>query len=128
MGRVLLHRLYRALTRNEVVTDPDDVDPRLRGRTYAVPFDEVWRRALAIVDDRRGWRLTGSDDLEGVIRVEARTPVFRFTDDVEIRIGLDEDAQTRVHMTSASRVGKLDLGTNARRVHRFFKHLDRAVE
>lgn len=124
---LILERLRRALTRNRVRTGPDHPDPSLRGRAYAVPYDEVWSRALEIVDGRWGWRLVDADDLEGVIRAEAKTPVFRFTDDVEIQIGLDDDGQTRVDAASASRVGKADMGTNARRVRRFFRHLDRAV-
>jgi len=121
-------RARRAVVGNRTETRPDHDDPGLRSRTYAVPFDRVWRGALEIVASRMGWRLLHEDDLEGVIRVAAKTPVLRFTDDVEIRIGLDADAQTRVDVTSASRVGRIDLGTNARRVRRFLKHLDRAVE
>lgn len=68
-----------------------------------------------------------ADDVTGVIRAEARTPVFRFVDDVEIRIGLDADAQTRVDLTSASRVGRWDLGTNARRIRGFLRGLDRRL-
>lgn len=65
-----------------------------------------------------------ADDLAGNVRAEARTPVFRFTDDVEIRVRLDRDAQTRVDLVSASRVGKADLGVNARRIRKFLRRLD----
>lgn len=108
-------------------TAPDHPDPRLRGRTLGVPFDRVWTEALGLAQKRAGWTVTGADDLEGVIRAEARTLVFRFVDDVEIRIGLDRDGQTRVDMTSASRVGKSDMGTNARRIDFFLRALDRRL-
>lgn len=121
----LLRRAWRGMTENRVATAPDAGDARLRGRTYAIPFERVWQAALAIA--RRRWKVTATDDIEGVIRAEARTPVFRFTDDVVLRIGLDADGQTRADMESASRVGRGDLGTNARRVRRFFRALDRAL-
>lgn len=87
----------------------------------------MWSEALALARGRAGWTVTEADDLAGVIRAEARTLVFRFVDDVEIRIGLDENAQTRVDLTSASRVGKSDLGTNARRIAGFLRALDRRL-
>lgn len=62
-----------------------------------------------------------------MIRAEARSLVLRRTGDVTIRIGLDEDAQTRVDAVSASRGGGADLGTNARRIGRFFRVLDRRL-
>lgn len=87
----------------------------------------MWSEALALARGRAGWTVTEADDLAGVIRAEARTLVFRFVDDVEIRIGLDENAQTRVDLISASRVGKSDLGTNARRIASFLRSLDRRL-
>jgi len=112
---------------NRAETSPDHPNPRLRGRTLAIPFDRVWKEALLLAAKKQGWTILEADDLAGVIRAEARTLVFRFTDDVEIRIGLDENGQTRVDMTSASRVGKADLGTNARRIGGFLRGLDRRL-
>jgi hypothetical protein len=118
----------RALTTNVAETSSDTEDPRLRGRTYAVPFEDVWRAALSLVDGGlRGWRVISADDREGVIVAEAKTLVFRFVDDIRLRIVLDPDAQTRVDVRSASRVGRLDFGTNARRIARFCRRLDRQL-
>lgn len=120
----MLERVRRALTENSVSTRADHPDPRLRGRTYPIPYDRVWREALRLAATRRTWSVERADDREGVIEAVARTPVLRFADDVEIRIGLDENAQTRVDLRSESRKGRGDLGTNARRVGRFLRHLD----
>lgn len=73
------------------------------------------------------WTVVGADDETGVVDAEAKTLVFRFIDDVRIRVGLDENGQTRVDAESASRVGKADLGTNARRIGRFLRELDAAL-
>lgn len=118
--------LLRGLTRNRAATDVGSDDPRLRGRTYSIPFERVWQAALALARRRRGWTVTAADDVEGEIRAEARTPL-RFVDDVTIRVSLDADAQTRVDLVSASRVGRGDLGKNARRINRFLRALDRSL-
>ena len=125
---LFVRRLSSALTRNRVATAPDHYDPRLRGRTYAIPFEQVWQAARALAGGGlRGWSITDSDDYEGTIAAEARSLVWRFVDDVHISITLDENAQTRVDLTSASRRGSADLGANARRTGRFLRALDRKL-
>lgn len=121
-------RVGRALSSNRVTTAQDHWDPRLRGRTYAIPFEQVWQAALALANGGlRRWKLINSDDYEGVINAEARTFTLRFIDDVRIRVYLDENAQTRVDVESRSRQGKTDFGANARRVGRFLRALDRKL-
>ncbi|HEU4883165.1 MAG TPA: DUF1499 domain-containing protein [Longimicrobium sp.] len=116
--------LLHALTTNRAFTDPEADDPRLRERGYAVPFAEVWAAALDIAQKTPGWTVTSSDPRAGEIVAEATTRLWKFTDDVWIRVSLDEEGQTRVKMTSASRKGGGDLGTNARRIARFLRSLD----
>lgn len=121
-------RLFSGLRRNHAATAQDHWDPRLRGRTYAVPFEQVWQTALALANGGlRRWNVIDSDDTEGVINAESRTFVWRFVDDVRIRISLDEDAQTRVDVESRSRKGRSDFGKNARRVAHYLRALDRKV-
>ena len=122
MGRIL-----RALTRNRAWTAPDAADPRLRGRAYAVPFAEVWEAALETARRRPRWTVTEADARRGEIFAEARTVLWRFVDDVQVRVSLDGDGLTRVDMVSASRVGGADLGVNARRIARFLHALDRRL-
>jgi uncharacterized protein (DUF1499 family) len=125
---VLGRRVYRALRRNVAQTAPDEPDPRLRGRTYAIPFDRVWEAARRLANGGlRRWHVVESDDYEGVIRATSTTFALRMVDDVEIRIGLDQNAQTRVDVRSASRKGVADLGTNARRIGRFLRALDKQL-
>jgi hypothetical protein len=119
----------RGLTRNVAFTAPGAEDRRLMGRTYAVPFDVVWKASLRLIGGRlRRWEILEADDTEGIIRGVAHGRVARFTSNVTVRILLDPDAQTRVDMLSASRVGRADFGVNARRIHRFFRGLDALIE
>ena len=130
MIRKLVDAVVRGLTRNVAFTAATAKDPRLRGRTYAIPFDDVWRASLALVDGGlRRWELLEADDQEGTIRGTARGLVGdRFTSSVTVRVTLDADAQTRVDALSASRSGRGDLGSNARKLRKFFRALDRALE
>lgn len=116
--------LIKAFTHNRAFTEPEADDPRLRGRSYGVPFARVWNAALEVALRTPGWTVVGSDPVAGEIVAEARTPLWKFTDDVWVRLSLDEDGQTRVDMASASRKGGGDLGTNARRIARFLRTLD----
>lgn len=116
--------LLQALTSNRAFTGAEADDPRLRERAYSVPFAQVWAVALEIAHQTPGWTVVSSDPVGGEIVAEATTRLWKFTDDVWIRISLDDEGQTRVEMTSASRKGSADLGTNARRIARFLRSLD----
>lgn len=109
-------------------TDPDHGNPAMRGRRYAIPFEAVWTETIALVDRSPRWTRIHVDDGCGVVRAEARTRLLHFVDDVEIRLSLDMDGQTRVDLTSRSRTGKWDLGTNGRRIRGFLRALDRALD
>lgn len=124
----LARRLWRALRSNQAETRPDAEDSRLCGRTYAIPFEQVWQAALALAGGGLSqWRIVHADDQEGVLRAEASAPVLRSVSRVTIHIGLDDDAQTRVDALSASLSGRTDLGANARKIDRFFTGLDRQL-
>ena len=73
-------------------------DPRLRGRTYAIPFDGVWKAALKVSNKQmRGWSVLYIDDQTGVIVAEALRLLWKHKDDVRISIGLDAVSYT--HLT-----------------------------
>jgi uncharacterized protein (DUF1499 family) len=74
------------------------------------------------------WRVVAEDAAAGEIHAEQRTRLFRFTDDIRITVAGGGEGRTRVDMHSASRVGRADLGTNARRIARFLQTLDGRVD
>jgi len=120
-----LRRLWMGLTKSGAATSPNAEDPRLRGRTYAIPFDVVWAAALAVADGGLPrWRLVEADDHEGVIRAESDTGLGA-PSDIVITITLDANAQTRVDARAAYRGTRGDMGACTRRIARFFAALDR---
>jgi hypothetical protein len=125
----LLGAARRGLTGNGAATAPDAEDPRLVGRTYAIPFEAVWQASLELMGGGlRGWELVDHDDQEGVIRGVARGFPKRLDSELTLRIVLDPDAQTRVDGRADSPVARADLGANARRLGRFFRALDRTLD
>jgi hypothetical protein len=121
--------LLRGLVSNGARTAPDAGDERLRGRTYPVPFDRVWRAALGLAGGRlERWDLLEADDEQGLIRSAVEKRLLAPAGEVTIRITLDADAQTRVDALAIAPGRWADLGAGARRLVRFFRALDRALE
>ena len=79
---------------------------------------ETMRDAVA----EKGWTLVDANEAEGRIEATAETGWVRFKDDVVIRIQPGRD-QTRVDVRSKSRVGRGDMGANARRVRDYLSSL-----
>ena len=107
-----------------VRTSPEQTDRRLAGRTYAIPFEDVWQGALRIIEARKRWTLDSADDEEGIIVASVRALHQRFNSSIRIRIGLDGDGQTRADAVTDMPRAFADMGMNARRVDGFFRALD----
>jgi uncharacterized protein (DUF1499 family) len=88
----------------------------------AMPPAEAHARALAAAE-RLGWEIVASDVASGRIEATDTTFWFRFKDDVAIRVSAVPDGTSRVDVRSVSRVGRSDIGTNARRIRSFLAEL-----
>jgi hypothetical protein len=89
-----------------------------------LPPAEALRRAEALARER-GWAIAKVDPEAGTVEATATTLLFRFKDDVVVRVRADPGApgSSLVDMRSISRIGGGDLGTNARRIRDFLKDL-----
>jgi hypothetical protein len=106
-------------------TAADSTDPRLRGRTYAVPFEDVWQAARRVAGTAH-WTISSANDQDGVIEAHAGALIGE-GHDVVIRIVLDMNAQTRVDASAVARKPATDLGRSARLLGRLFRELDRSL-
>ncbi|MEM9669359.1 MAG: DUF1499 domain-containing protein [Pseudomonadota bacterium] len=72
---------------------------------------------------KRGWTIVNKNEDEGLLEATHTSTWFGFKDDVAIRVRPEGDG-ARVDMRSISRVGRSDLGANARRISDFLYDLD----
>jgi len=131
-------------TINDITTDPDDppafAAAARAGRDLAYPGEDFARRQRAAYPDlgplelpvppaealaraeraaaALGWTLVASDPAAGTLEAYEVTRVFRFVDDVVVRVRPGAGG-SRVDVRSKSRVGRGDLGANAARIRAF---------
>jgi len=121
--------MWKGFTERSAQTSSDAGDPKMAGRTYAIPFGTVWDAAARLAGGGlRGWTAPRLDDHEGVLEAQVRGRILRFPADIVIRISLDENVQTRVDLTAQVRHRGGDFGVNERRIRRFCTALDRALD
>ncbi len=81
----------------------------------------VFERALEVARDM-GWHVIAAEPAERRVEATATSFWFGFHDDVVVRVTPDGSG-SRIDVRSASRAGRSDLGTNARRVRMYLAHL-----
>jgi len=96
-----------------------DVQPLLIDR----PLEDAFARVLDAAKKQKRWEVMREDPEAGVIEAVATTRIFRWKDDIVIRL-TETDAGTRVDMRSKSRDGQSDLGANAKRIKKFFDAIE----
>lgn len=95
--------------------------PDLGPLRSSAPPERVFPRAIDVARSL-GWEIVATAPVEGRLEATDRTRWFGFRDDVVVRVRPD-GAGSRIDVRSVSRVGRSDLGTNARRIHAFLEAL-----
>lgn len=125
MSPLVLVRVWPKINDVQTGATPEypDLQPqRFTGRAVGEVFD-----ATLAVAEETGWEIREVDRGQrtgtALIEAVATVPVFRFRDDVTITITTESPGPGTpavvVNIRSRSRVGKSDLGENARRIRRF---------
>jgi uncharacterized protein (DUF1499 family) len=94
-----------------------DIQPVILGD----PPQAAFERALAAARSM-GWKIVAAVAGDGRIEATATTRWFRFKDDVVIRV-MPQPSGSRIDVRSTSRLGRSDLGTNARRIRAYVRAL-----
>jgi uncharacterized protein (DUF1499 family) len=98
--------------------------PQVQPLWLAMNKDEALQKALESARQMHNWEIQAVDTAGGRIEATHTIMWFGFKDDVTIRIQPDSARkEVRVDMRSASRIGRSDLGVNARRIKKFMDHL-----
>lgn len=94
-----------------------DIGPLRVGTGPAEAFGQALAAARAM-----GWEIHAADPASGRIEATDTTFWYGFKDDIVVRISA-RDGGARVDVRSLSRVGRGDVGTNARRVRAYLRAL-----
>jgi uncharacterized protein (DUF1499 family) len=108
---------------NDVTTGQSTEYPDLQPRRYPQDPQFVFRAVQSAAGAQRGWKVRNVDPARRTLLAEARVLLTPFTDDLTVRVD-SLDGGSQVVMRSHSRVGRGDLGVNARRIRAFFRALD----
>jgi uncharacterized protein (DUF1499 family) len=109
-------------TINDVSTGATPEYPDIQPQRFSKPADQVFAAALAVAREM-DFEITSQSPEKGEIQAVATTRVWRFKDDVTITVARDG----QVNVRSKSRIGKGDLGANARRIRDFQTRLSRKL-
>jgi uncharacterized protein (DUF1499 family) len=93
------------------------IQPVMLNEPPALAFERALNAARAM-----DWDIVDAVPDEGRIEATATTRWFRFKDDVVVRI-VAHGAGSRIDVRSKSRVGKSDLGANAKRIRAYIRKL-----
>lgn len=88
--------------------------PDLTPHQVAEPVAAAVARTAAAAE-RLGWTITTRDTSAGTIEATDATDIFRFVDDIVIRVRPSDQGST-IDIRSKSRDGRGDLGANAQRI------------
>jgi uncharacterized protein (DUF1499 family) len=99
--------------------------PDLGPARFTSAPERVFARATDVAR-ALGWEIVAAVPAEGRLEATDRTRWFGFRDDIVVRVRPDGGG-SRVDVRSVSRVGRSDLGTNARRILRFLEALRAAA-
>jgi uncharacterized protein (DUF1499 family) len=95
--------------------------PDLRPLMMAMPVDSAFSLALRTARDM-GWEVVDQNRRDGRIEATATTPWMGFKDDVVVRV-TSASGISRVDVRSKSRVGRGDVGANAKRIRAYLRRL-----
>jgi uncharacterized protein (DUF1499 family) len=97
-----------------------DLQPIRVARAPEVVLREAEQAARALE-----WSGVSADAVAGIVTGSEATKLFRFVDDVVVRVRSDGTGGSVVDVRSKSRDGRGDIGANAARIRRFYEVLPR---
>jgi uncharacterized protein (DUF1499 family) len=98
--------------------------PEIQPLMLNADLQNVMDESVMLVLDR-GWDLVAINRQEGRIEATEHLAWFGFKDDVVLRFTETETGEgTRVDMRSKSRIGRSDVGVNAKRIEQFLDDLE----
>jgi uncharacterized protein (DUF1499 family) len=110
----------------EVAAQQAKAYPDLAPLVTTQPPARVFEAAKAVIG-KMGMEVVDANPQEGRIEATATSRFYGFKDDMVVRITPQADG-THVDVRSKSRVGRSDLGQNAKRIRQFMSELGAAIK
>jgi uncharacterized protein (DUF1499 family) len=120
--------LLDGFTRNWADLSEESPDPGLRAVVVPLPPDQAVPWAAALVDKLARWTVESAIPESGRLHATHRTVLWRFIDDIRLEFRPDDGGGTIITGQSRSRIGKGDLGQNARNLRELTGALRSGVE
>jgi uncharacterized protein (DUF1499 family) len=95
--------------------------PDIGPLALSVPPGVAFGRARDAAESM-GWEIVAADPAAGRIEATTSTLWFGFKDDIVVRVSATEQG-SRIDVRSVSRVGRSDVGTNAKRIREYLAKL-----
>lgn len=113
---VITVSFWDGMNKNWATLDADAVDPSLAALVVPVEPAQAVRKAAEVIPTLSRWAVVASDPGAGTLHATHTTLVWRFVDDIRLSFAPEpgRPGWTRISGRSQSRVGKGDLGQNAR--------------
>jgi uncharacterized protein (DUF1499 family) len=99
---------------NCVCSFDTDAEHGITPLTFTGPWEAARERLLQIIRSQPRMRIVADEG--HYLRIECTSLIMRFVDDLEFLFDLFDPAAGLIHVRSASRVGRSDLGVNRHRV------------
>jgi uncharacterized protein (DUF1499 family) len=109
----------------EVAAQQKQAYPDLAPAVFTAPKDQVFEAARKAVE-AMGMKVSDADPATGRLEATQTSFWYGFTDDMVVRV-VDTGQGTRVDVRSKSRVGRSDIGQNAKRIRTFLARLRSAL-
>ncbi len=106
----------------QIAAEQQRAYPDIKSLVLKAPPNEAMQRAIDAAR-KLEWEIVSSDAPSGRIEATATTRWFGFKDDVVVRVRPETGGGSRVDVRSMSRVGKSDVGANAKRIREFLSRL-----
>lgn len=110
----------------ELAAQQQKAYPEVRQLLLRIPSKDAFSKALEAARVM-GWEIVDSNQEQGRIEATDTTLWFGFKDDIVVRVTPDREG-SRIDVRSVSRVGKSDVGTNARRIQAYLRKITQAAE
>jgi uncharacterized protein (DUF1499 family) len=118
-GRDMAYPAHFAQIQRECCAD-------LRAAKVATPPADAYAKAVAVARRTPTWTVTHEDPDALALEAVSSSALFRFQDDVAIRVRPESDGTSRVDVRSKSRDGQGDMGVNAARIRAYVGELEAA--